>query len=393
MHDHRPKEEPHVIDIITSHDVQQLAETTADHCVSVFLPTHRTGPDQAQDPIRLKNLLARAAAELGTLGLRGPDAERLLAPVAALREDAAFWAHQDNGLAIYLSGDSMTTYRLPEPLEELVVVSDRFHVKPVIASLATGKAFHVLALSQHEIRLLRGSTVHLTEIEVSDIPNSLAEALWWDDRERQLHSHGADRVGKGRVVATFHGHGGAKDTTKVDLARFFRAVDNGITHVIAGQATPLVLAGVDFLLAIYRSCSRYPRIVGEAIEGNPEQLSADELHAHAWPLVQPILDQDRTTATEQFLAGAALTSSSLPDTLVAAASGRVDTLFVPTDVQLWGTSDSGSQLVDQHESRQPGDRDLLDTAALDTLTHSGTVFAVPAQDIPGAGPLAVTLRY
>jgi hypothetical protein len=383
-----------MIDIITSHDLQELAETTADRCVSIFLPTHRAGPEQAQDPIRLKNLLAGAASDLAALGARTPDTEALLAPATSLLQDAAFWAHQDNGLALYLSPGSLTTYRLPEVVEELAVTADRFHLKPLIPSLAGDKVFYVLALSMHQVRLLRGSRVHVTEIDVGDIPQSLAEALWWEDRERQLQSHATDRVGLGRVTATFHGHGGAKDTTKADLGLFFRAVDDGITHLITDPSAPLVLAGVEYLLATYRKTSRYARIVDRSVEGNPEQLSSDELHTRAWPLAEPLLDRDRAVAADVFLAGSSPTSSSLPEILPAAGSGRVATLFVASNAQQWGTFDPAHQHLDLHDSRQPGDRDLLDSAAVDTLSHGGTVFAVARDDVPGDGSLlAATLRY
>ena len=381
-----------MIDIITSQDLQQLASTVAEHCVSIFLPTHRAGPDQAQDPIRLKNLLARATDELTSLGQRSPDVERLLAPAAGLLHDPSFWAHLDNALALYLSDGSMIAFRLPEPVDELVVTADRFHLKPLIPSLATGRMFYVLALSQHQVRLLRGDPLQITEIKLGDIPHSLAEELF-DHRERQLQSHSASRVGPGRITATFHGRGSAKDSTKTDLARFFRAVDDGIVHLISDHSTPLVLAGVDYLLAAYRQASRYPRIVGTGIEGNPEHLSPAELHSRAWPLVGPLMDTDRTAATEAFLAGAAPTSTRLPDVAAAAHEGRVDTLFVPMDTERWGAFDFAGRLVDRHDTRQAGDRDILDAATIDTLTHGGIVYAVPHNHIPGTGLVAATLRF
>lgn len=397
-----------MIDNVTSDDLERLAETTADHCISMFLPTHRSGPEQSQDPIRLGNLLTRAANELDSLGVRGRAAHHLLGPAAALRYDGAFWAHQDNGLALYLaegspsagsptngspSTGSPITYRLPDPLDELLVIADRFHVKPVIGSLATGRAFHVLALSRQRIRLLRGGPTHLTEIELGDIPQSLAEALWWDDRERQVQSHAASRVGRGRVTATFHGHGGTRDAGAADIARFLRAVDVGLERLIADTSTPLILAGVDRLVAAYRRSSRYPNIVDGAIPGNVDQVHPDELHARAWQLAAPILDRGRAAAAEAFLTGTSPTSSSVVETVLAARAGRVGTLFVPTGVQLWGTIDPDGPQVDEHDTRRPGDRDLLDTAAVDTLTHRGTVYTSDGDGIPGGGPLAAILRY
>ncbi len=382
-----------MIDFVTSDDLRELADITADHCVSMLLPTHPVGPEQAQDPIRFRNLLTQATADLVSLGLRSPEAAALLAPATALLDDQEFWAHQARGLALYVGPDSTVAYRLSEPMEELVVIADRFHLKPLIAALATGKTFHVLALSQNRVRLLRGDPLHLSEIGLGDVPHSLADVLRYDDRERQIQSHGADRVGRGRVAATFHGHGGTKDSTKSDLARFFRSVDAGIRHLFDDPATPLVLAGVNSLLAAYRGISTYPRIAGAAIEGNPDKLGADELHRRAWPLVEPLLAEGRSAATETFLANTTPASSSLEEILPAAFSGRVDTLFVPVDAHCWGSHDANRQRVDVHDTRQPGDHDLLDRAAIDTLTHGGVVYVVSRAEVPGGEELAALFRY
>ena len=45
--------------------------------VSIFVPTHRAGPEVQQDPIRLKNLLKQAESQLITEGSRSVNAREL----------------------------------------------------------------------------------------------------------------------------------------------------------------------------------------------------------------------------------------------------------------------------------------------------------------------------
>jgi len=46
-----------------------------------------------------------------------------------------------------------------------------------------------------------------------------------------------------------------------------------------------------------------------------------------------------------------------------------------------------------HETEEPGDEDLLDVAAIQTVLNSGTVYAVKAEEVPGGGPAAALFRY
>lgn len=65
-------------------DLVPLIDPTPASRVSLFLPTHRAGPEVQQNPIRLKNLLRQAKQMLLERGRRRPDAEALLEPAQGL---------------------------------------------------------------------------------------------------------------------------------------------------------------------------------------------------------------------------------------------------------------------------------------------------------------------
>ena len=382
-----------MIDVISAADLRLLAEADDGYCVSMFLPTHRSGSETAQDPIRLKNSLTRALSEMETLGARRGDAERLLAPVTALEQDSGFWAHAELGLAVFAGPRVTRLFRLPIPIEELVVVADRFHIRPLLPLVAAGEVFHVLALSPKHVRLLHGSRFGVNEMALGDIPATQAEVLRFSDREAQLQSHAAGRVGTGGVTATFHGQGAGKDTHDSDLDQFLVAVDAGLRKMLAGDHPPVVLAGVADTLSRYRNLSKYPNLVEASIEGSVQPLTAAELHERAWPLVEAVFDQRQQRARHAFSDGLGHSTNTVTDTVRAALEGRVATLFVPLGVHRWGRLDTAAGMVEDHQERRPGDRDLLDVAAMETLANGGEVFAVEEADVPGEGPLAALLRY
>lgn len=381
------------MDVLTPERLAALVAAEDDRLVSIYLPTHRAGAETRQDPIRLKNLLGEAEAQLAALGLSDRDASAVLDPARRRLDDYDFWQRQSDGLALFCGSGALTELRLPAPFDELVVVGERFHVKPLLPVLDTGRVFFVLALSENEVRLLQGTRSTVADVAADAIPASLAEALWYEDPERSLQQHSTSRGG-GKAV--FHGHGLGEDDTADRRRRFLRAVDDGVTTLLAGSRAPLVLAGAERTQAAYREVSRYEGLAGEGIDGNPEHLSVDELHARSWPIVAARFAAATAEAAARYqaLAGTGRAGDDPAEVALAAHDGRVETLLVSPHVAAWGRFDAAERLAEQHDSRQPGDRDLADAAAAATFRTGGRVLVVddPA-DVPSRTALAAIYRY
>ena len=375
--------------------LHRLAEARNGWHVSLYMPVYPLGFEAQQNPIRLKNMLSQAEEQLTAGGMRRPEALDLLAPAERLPTDGWFWRYQSEGLAIFCSQGLFRRYRLPLRFVELVVTARRFHVKPLLPLLSGDGHFYVLALSQNEIRLLHGSRSSIALVELEDVPESLSEALQWDDPERQLQFHtGAGASANGRA-AVFHGHGIGTDDAKSNIRRYFEQVAAGIDDILADETAPLVLAGVDYLLPIYRETTSYAHLLDAVITGNPEELSETELHEAAWPLVEPRFAEAEASAAGRYrqLAGTGQVSSDLDEILSAAHHGRVDTLFVALNRQRWGQFDAATQRSRIRAQPQPGDQDLLDLAAVQTLLQGGIVYAVEPEQMPVAADIVAIFRY
>jgi len=382
-----------MVDVVSQDDLRTLAAVGSPHCVSCYLPTHRSGPEVAQDPIRLKNLLTAAARELEAGGMRPGDVADLLGEARAMVDDAEFWAQSTDGLAVFVTADDLQWFRLPGPVAEAFAVSDRLWVAPLIPFVTADAAFFVLALSDNQVRLLRAQQHEVTELELGAIPVSKEDALPFDDRESQLHSHGADRVGSGTVSAAFHGQGVANDFDDVDRTRFFQAIDHGLADAIGDPSAPLVLAGVEAAVSHFRRLSSHPNVVESFVAGNPERHSPRELHEQALPLVSDHFDGARGRALESLGSPSTTTADTLADVLEAATTGRVAELIVGTGCSVWGTWDETGQTPEVHTDRRHGDHDLVDLAVRETLAHRGTVVAADVDQMPTDSPVAAVLRY
>lgn len=381
------------MDLQTAHpdDLRTLMTQGADPCVSLFMPAHRAGPPIQQDPIRLKNLLREAERRLLQRGLRARDAAALLEPARAVIEQSSFWRRQGDGLAIFLAHGLTRAYRLPVTVEERVVVNDRFHVKPMVRLLSGDGLFYLLALTLHGVRLFEGTRQALASVEVPDVPANLEEALLYDTPERQLQARTGPVTGEGAIV---HGHTRGQEDIKRDIQQYFHRVDAAVTPVLRDARAPLVLAAVDYLIPLYRNANQHPHLLAEAITGNPDGLGQDELHRQAWALVEPVFRRAEHEAEARYreLAGTGRTSTDLAATLAATRDGRVETLFVSL-AEVWGRFDAASGEVRVHDRPEPGDDDLLDVAATQTLVTRGAVYPRAPGAVPGGGSVAAVLRY
>jgi hypothetical protein len=388
------------MDILTRAELEQLMRKEQQWCVSIYMPTHRTGREAQQDPIRLRNLLGEAEKHLSDQGVGTRDIQKMLEPASKFLQDSNFWQHQSDGLAIFLSSNRVRRYRLPLNFPELVVVTDHFHISPLLPLFTGDGQFYILALSQNEVRLLLGTRYSVSEVDIGQVGGSLAEAIPSVNHQMSLQYHTSSSSGgmPGSGPVTFHGQGGGSDeSAKNDLLRYFRLVSDGLTEFLQGDRVPLVLAGVEYLLPIYKEANTYPNLIDAVIKGNPDLLSADELHKSAWDIIRPLFQaaQEEAFAYYQQLSGQA--SERVADTLEkivpATFHGQVETLFVAAGMQQWGVFNPVTNEIEIHDPIESGDEPLLDLAAVQTYLKGGIVYAVGPEKVPGGTSAAAVLRY
>ena len=378
-----------------SDELKILMQKQEGVCVSIFMPTHRAGAETRQNPIRLRNLLREAEDRLLESDMRAEEVKELLVPAQGVLGNSLFWRCQSDGLAMFISSKMFRCYCLPLGFKELLVATDRFHLKPLLSMLNDDR-FYVLALSQNQVRLLEGSQQSINEVGLEGIPGSLAEALQNDVFGKQIRSHTGASPGSGDRSTMFHGQGAGADVPKKDnILRYFYLLDKGLSELLRNKQAPLVLAGVDYLFPIYREANSYPYLLDEGVSGSPEGLSVDELHKEAWTIVRPCFQkagQDAVALYRQSV-GTGLASSDVKEIVPAACHGRVGSLLVALGFQQWGVFDYDTDEVILRREAEPGDEDLLDLAAIQTFLNGGAVYVVSPEDIPDSGQMAAVFRY
>jgi peptide subunit release factor 1 (eRF1) len=321
-----------------------------------------------------------------------------------LLDRPGFWRGLSDGLAAFISADASEFYRLPLPFEEVAILEDRFHLKPLFPLIAANKRFYLLALSKNDVRLYQGTHQAISEVEAAEIPTDIVTAIqqYEEPPEQGLQMHSQGKAGTdGRADQMRHGHGSSEDQSrepKNQVKRFFRRIDESVSDYIGGQDAPLVLAGVSEYLPLYKSVNSYPHLVeDEIVAGNPERLSMDELHEEAWDVVESVLQSLQQEELDRFedlhYQDGDLASDDFHEIIPACAYSRVETLFVPMGQYRWGRFDPDTNTVEVHESQEPGDGDLLNYAALQSYLSGATVHVLPPEDMPGGRSIAAIFRY
>ena len=380
---------------LTPNHLEELLATSSFPCISLYQPTHRHLPDTQQDPIRYRNLLREMEDSLRQK-LSAGETKKLMQRFKDLSDDRKFWNHRTDALAIIASADMFHIFELQRPVQELLVVADNFHIKPLLRILQSADRYQILCLNRQEIALYEGNRDAMDQVELDDVPATIAEALGDELTEphQTVASYGSG-AGKGGKEMR-HGHGGKKDELDIDMERFFRAIDRAILENHSRPSgLPLMLAALPEYHAHFRRISHNPQLLAAGLETNPFVLSADSLRDQAWQKIEPFYLQRLTGLIDAFHAACAHGLGSDDPTQVAAAvgAGRVQTLLLEADRSIPGHFDAASNTLKTGSPTDAETDDILDDLAEAVLRKKGEVVIVPRDRMPTATGLAATYRF
>lgn len=367
------------VDIPTARDLTTLNDVRSDACVSIFTPTTPITQDVSASRIAFRN---QVKAALGQLQAAGFDKRRLgglEAYLLDLAEDDEFWRFQAHSLAVFATPDSLRTYRLASRLSEIVEVSDRFHLSPLIRAVTFPHAAYVLAVSENAVRLVEVSAdLPATTVKVPGLPADAASAVGVSTLN--------DPTQEGRRVSGGEGQ-------KVRLAQYIRKIDAALRPILGAGDTPVILAATQPVESLFRSVS-HVEVLPQAIVGSHDRTSEGDLADAA----RPILDAHYARQVEEFQAlfdvraGQNRATTDISDAARAATYGNIAALLVDIDAVIDGSIDAETGAVTFDSSADARNYGVVDEIAGRALRTGARVIGVRQDDIPDRKPLAAILR-
>ena len=380
---------------ITKDLVKQLLATDLTPCLSLYMPAHRSHPDNQQDPIRFKNLVKQLEESL-LLKYSSAEAQKLLRPLEAMADDNDFWNHTSEGLGVFCANGFFKTVGLPIAVAELAVVADSFHTKPLRQYLQSTDRYHVLGLSLHEIHLYEGNQHSLVEVKLhADITKSMEELTGNEDvKEKHLT---VASYGGTRGESSHHGHGGYKEEVDKDTERFFRSVAGEIAEFYSKPTRwPLILAALPEHHSLFRQVSKNPMLLPEGITLNPDTLTKEKLVSKAWEIMEPEYLKKLDNLAGKFMQARVngKGSDDYKEIAVAAVEGRVETLIIESDriipVRITNLVTGNTQKKD---IQNPKVDDLLDDMGELVTRMGGHVMVFPTDRMPSKTGMAALFHY
>lgn len=377
---------------ISISSVKQLLSTNTVPCLSFYLPTTRTGEGNR---IRYKNLVADARERVRQRGLTAAAQKTLLEPAEALYDDDAFWREPSDGVAAFCSPGAFASFRVPYSFPEVLHVGERPYIKPLLPLLGADGNYHLLAVSEKQVKLFAGTRYSLAEVHLDSLPANLMAELNFQHAEGQHLVHTGQPALAGKAGQVFYGQGGV-DRQKTELVSYFREIDRAVAPYLRdhGGEAPLVFCGVEYLFPIYESVNSYRNLFETPITGNFDRATEVELLAKAQGALSAYWEKQQQSDVDRLgnSIGSAQVSADVEAILPAAYDGRIEALFVAADAELQGVFDHRQRTVALGK-HLPNADDLLDVAAAETLLHGGRAYAVKTTDLPAGLVAAALYRY
>lgn len=278
-----------MINLPTPSELDELQAFKKTHCLTVYIPLLDPNETPSPNRIEFKNLLKEAETALTAAGANRTVIEKTLEPARHLMNDRELWPPRHNSLVLFMHPDFFRYYHLPTiNTPYLLTVETGFKLGPLLEIMAANQQYFVLALSHKNVRLYEGDRYHMKRLRPKHFPTDMKQALNIDEYPnwRETHTIAPTYSFSGKGSEAVHGQYNVRQVDKDMLKAFFRQIDSSLHEFLRDKTQPLLMAGVEYLLPIYRQINTYPLLIKNGLTGNFEKLGLDTIHKKTWEYLE-----------------------------------------------------------------------------------------------------------
>ncbi|GAA1374127.1 baeRF3 domain-containing protein [Streptomyces beijiangensis] len=366
---------------LTSALLQELRAPQPYPVVSLSMPTHRREPDNAQDGVRLRNLVAEAVHRLEA----DEDVPRKVRIDLKEQLDRAVsdldLRHAQDGLVIFVRPGEHQLWSLPRTVPERIVLSDTYLTRNLVAAKAQARPYWVLAVAADRATLWDGSVEALREHTADGFPQEPEEIQTDPQREER----------QGDTPSTFR-----DETTR----QYLRGVDAALAAVLAAHPRPLYLVGLAPAVGGLEEAGSVARTAaGKLLKGGFTNGPAQELHTQLRPTVEEFerASAERVAKRLDEARGRRTFAAGLDEVWEAVREGRAALVAVEDNYQQTvrlqdghlAPVGPGDEKSAGHEVRE----DIVDELVEAALDSGAEVVFLPDDALAAHDRIAADLRY
>ncbi|MBJ9984172.1 hypothetical protein IAE19_01785 [Acinetobacter sp. S40] len=366
--------------------LQSLQPIRATPAVSIFVPTHRTFPDNQQDHIALKNQLKQLEEQLSK-SYDKVFVAQLLKQIHQKTDDLNPNYHLDT-LAIFATPDQVEVIRLPFKTQTRIIIDSQFVLRDFIRELSYALDYYIVVVTREKGRLIQASNSTVIH-EFSELDQDLNPLL----------PHGAFPVKNETLYSLTATERSAAAQEDRYLKEFLNRVDKNVQVVHAQKPLPIVLVGDRRNISFYESICDQPNQIIFCVDNVTQLEDSEPRHIvesiqNALSDYQIKIHQNNAHQLDQIY-GSDRVITDLQNIYQAALQGNVDTLYVQQGYRVNGFVNIEQQRIEfsaaPEEDTSPVDviNHVIDAAQ----THGGHIVFLPEAYLNGKTPITLLSRY
>ncbi|KUN81376.1 hypothetical protein [Streptomyces griseoruber] len=343
--------------------------------VSVLTPTHRREPDNAQDRVRLRNVVADAKKQLES----DPGVTRERRADVADQLDRAMaevdLTYTEDGLVIFAAPGEHQVWSLGRPVPERVVLADTFLTRNLVSAQAAERPYWVLSVSVDRVTLWSGGPDRVTEEHLGGFPMVRRQENFDAERREQI----------GDTPSTFRDE---------DTRHFLREADTAMNRLLRLAARPLYITGEQAALSALDELGTVTRAAVHVPHGGLSHGTPDSV----WQAVRPMVaaearrSVDTVSRALESALGRKEFAAGVDEVWQNAREGRVRLLAVEENYRVT-VRDDGDHLIPALSGDLDAREDIVDEIVEQCLETGADVRFVPDGTLGNEAGIAGVLRY
>jgi hypothetical protein len=253
----------------------------------------------------------------------------------------------DQGIVVFHSTegfDGEVGYvRVQSDINDLVVVADSFHIKPLIRIKNNVRGFFIVTMSSRAINVLIENSGHLIKLD------------------------------------SYRNEPGIDGTNKKDSKEFFLNAAQELNKLFTAYRLPIILAGVKDHIGHMKKLLNQSMLMNESIVGNVEKMKAIELQERVYKILTPYYEEQELGALNELEIAMARERAItyLEDIAISAVYGKISKLFVVENRFVWGSINKHTgEIFIAPRQVNAHDDDVLDDLCQIVLEKGGEVIVV-----------------